>query len=111
MAMTNPLYAPGDVVYLRESAAMGFLEAVKISGAHIGKDGWQYSINASMSPPAGAYLDRRSGIGTQVLYYTEDEFVTVCDAYVLAEANAKLNYDRIKAQRQALCPDNPTAGT
>lgn len=112
MVTTKPLYGPGDVVYFRESAALGFIEAVKVSGVHLGKDGWQYSINASLSPPSpGVFLDRRSLVGTQVLLYTEDELVTVCDAYTLAEANAKLNYERLKAQRQALCPDNPTTGT
>jgi len=107
---TKPLYGLGDVVYLKESAALGFIEAVRIGGVHLGKDGWVYSISTSMVPPSpGMFLDRRSLVGTQILLYTEDELVTVCDAYVLAEANAKIQYERIKAQRQALCPDNPTA--
>jgi hypothetical protein len=112
MATSTPLYGYGQVVYLRESAALGFIEPVKISGVHLGKDGWLYTINATLSPPSpGGFGDRRSLVNTQLLYYSEGEFVLVCDAYLLAEANAKLNYERIKTQRQALCPDNPTAGT
>jgi hypothetical protein len=112
MATSIPLYEFGQVVYLRESAATGFIEPVKISGVHRGKDGWLYTINVTMSPPSsGGFGDRRSMVNTQLLYYSESEFVTVCDAYLLAEANAKLAYDRIKAQRRALCPDEPTSGT
>lgn len=104
-------YNPGDVVYLRESAAIGTLEAVKISGAHLGQNGWMYSINSSLGPPSmGGAMERRSQISTQTLYYTEDEFLLLCDALVLVEANAKAAYERAKAQRQQFCPDNPTEG-
>ncbi len=107
--MTSPTYAVNDIVYLKESAALGHLEAVKISGVHSGQNGWMYTINASMSPPSvGAYQDRRSMISTQILYFTESEFVPFCDALVLVETSAKLNYDNAKAQRQLHCPDNPT---
>lgn len=109
--MTNPLYDYGEVVYLRESAAMGSLEAVKISGAHLGQNGWMYSINSSLSPASmGGHPDRRSHVSTQTLYYSEDEFLSLCDALVLVEANTKAAYERAKAQRQAFCPDNPTQG-
>lgn len=108
--MSNPAYTVGDVVYIKESAALGSLEAVRIYGVHLGQNGWMYSINVSMAPPSfgGGGLDRRSQIGTQTLYYTEDEFLLLCDAVVLVEANAKASYERAKAQRQIYCPDNPT---
>lgn len=111
--MNNPKYTFGSVVYLKESAALGFLEAVTISGVHATSNSWLYTINASLSPPSpGNYLDRRSMVNTQQLYYSEDEFVTKCDAYVLAEANAKATYDRIKATRRTFCPDlEITSGT
>lgn len=110
--MAAPTYSYGQVVYLRESAALGILEAMRISGVHQGKDGWLYTVNASLSPPTpGSFADRRSLVSTQVLYYSESEFVSLCDAYLLAEANAKRRYDQIKAQRQVYCPDEPTSGT
>ncbi len=110
MATTSsPLYGIGDVVYFRESAALGFLEAVRISGATLRFGGWLYTINANMRPPtAGSFHDRRSLVSTEVMYYSESELVVLCEAMILAEANAKRAYDRIKAQRQLHCPDSPT---
>ncbi len=107
--MATNKYDFNQVVYFRESAANGFIEAVRISGVHLGKDGWLYTINASLTPPSGGiFTDRRSRVNTQILHYSESELVTVCEAYVLAEASAKLTYDRIKAQRESLCPDTGT---
>ncbi len=107
--MSNPKYEVGEVLYIKESAALGFLEAIRISGIHSGQNGWMYTINAGMSPPSvGGYQDRRSMISTQTLYFTEDEFLPICDAVVLVEANAKAAYERAKLQRQQFCPDNPT---
>jgi len=106
MAINPPLYGPGDTAYFKESAAIGVLEAVRISGAHLGQNGWVYSVNATMSPPSvGGYQERRSQISTQIIYYTEDEFLSLCDAMLLVEANAKLAYDRAKNMRQLHCPD------
>lgn len=105
--MTNK-YSPGDVVYLKESAAIGFLEPAKIHGAHLGQNGWMYSVNNAIM--FGGATERRSNINTQTIYYTEDEFLLLGDALVLVEANAKAAYDRAKAQRQQFYPDNPTVG-
>lgn len=104
--MTNPTFAYGDVVYLKESAAIGYLEAVKIAGLHYGQNGWLYSIAASFNPSSpGVVQERRSLIGTQTLYYSEDELVVHRDALVLAEANAKTQFERLRAQRQELYPE------
>ncbi len=109
--MTNPLYDMSTTVYLRESAALGKLEPMRINGIHLGQAGWMYSVGAAMSPPsAGGPLDRRSNVNTAVLYYSESEFLTLCDALVLVEANAKSAYDRAKSQRQSYCPDELTSG-
>jgi hypothetical protein len=47
-----------------------------------------------------------------ILYFSEDEFVTVCDAQLLVEANLQAQLSRIQAQRAALCSvaDDITAG-
>jgi hypothetical protein len=109
MATISPKFGVGDSVYFKESAALGFIEATRVSGVHLGQNGWLYTTATTLSPPSpGAYQDRRSLVGTQILYYTEDELCDKCEALILAEANAKRNYDRIKAQRQAICPDSPT---
>lgn len=104
--MAENLYSPGDVVYLKESAAIGKIEAVRINQVVLNNDGWVYSIkdNSSIGAP-GSYSERRSLVSTQVPYFSEDEFVTVCEAYLLAETSVKALYDKIRAQRIALCGD------
>lgn len=97
-------YGIGDVVYLREPAALGQLEAVKISGVQLVSAGWVYTISVRNGPPDGALGDRRSGIGHQILYFSEDEFLSLHDALVLIEANALAAYNRAVAQRQAMFP-------
>jgi hypothetical protein len=104
----NPLYDVGDIIYLRESAALGILEAMRIGGVHRTAGGWVYSITTGQGPISGG-LDHRSKVGTQILYYSENEFLNHCDALLLVEANTKAAYLRAKAQRQIYCPDNPTS--
>lgn len=113
--MAAPKYNVKDVVYLRESAAMGSLEAVRISGIHKTSGDWVYSVAAGtigvVAPPV--YGDRISAISGATLYYTEDELLPICDAIVLVEANALERFKTVRAQRVAICPTiiNPTAGT
>jgi hypothetical protein len=107
-----PLYSPGDILYLRESAALGFLEAVQVSGLTYGPNGWIYTIAARAGQPTAPSHrgDRITAVQGMVLYFSEDEFVPVCDAQALVEANLQAQLDRIQAQRAALCPDDVTAG-
>lgn len=107
--MTNPLYDYGDVVYFRESAALGFIEASKISGVHRTQNGWIYSLNTRLTPMSGG-VERRSQIGTQQLMYSEDELVTKCEAFRLAEANAERVLNSLRTQRIALCGDSTESG-
>ncbi len=103
-------YKVHDIAYIKESAALGFIEAVKISGVHMYKDGWVYTISSMVANPqhASTYGDRVSFVHGQILYYSEDEFVSHCDALALAEANAQRNLERIQAQRLAICPTDLT---
>lgn len=107
-----PLYDVGDVVYLRESAALGFLEAVRISGVMRAKGTWMYSVSARAPGPTAVthHGDRINSVAAMILYFTESEFVPVCDALALAEANAQRQLQRLQAQRASLCVE-PTAGT
>lgn len=111
--MIPPTYDINDVVYLRESAALGFLEAVRITGVHKYKDGWVYTIGSRVADPRhpATFGDRISHVHAQTLYFSEDELVTHCDALLLAEANAMNMLQRIQSQKLAVCPTEPTAGT
>jgi hypothetical protein len=83
----KPAYEINDIVYLRESAALGFLEPVRISG--ISKRGleWVYSVYAGVAGAvsAGLYGDRRSYVHGGELLFTESEFVTEYQAMTLSK--------------------------
>lgn len=106
----GPAYSPGDIVYLRESAALGFLEAMQIGGIMYGPNGWLYTVVAKAGQLAAPtyYGDRISAVNASLLYFSEDEFVTVCDAQLLVEANLNSQLRRIQLQRAAQCPDITT---
>lgn len=104
---TQPLYDLNDVVYLKESAALGFLEAVTIGGIRLTSEGWSYTIKARASlPQAPSFMgDRISAVHGATLYFSEDEFVDKCDALALVEANLQRQLDRVQAQRESACAD------
>jgi len=111
MAINPPLYEPGNILYLRESAALGFLEAVRISGMSYGPNGWIYTITAKGGLPSSTSFqgDRITAVQGMILYFSEDEFVSVCDAQALVEVNLQASLDRIQAQRASQCPDEVTS--
>lgn len=104
--MQLPKYAPNDVVYFRESAAIGHLEAVTISGLSYYNGKWMYAIRAGrlLPTPVAQYGDRISMVNGQILQFSEEELIPICEALALAEANAILTLNRIQVQRAGLCP-------
>jgi len=106
----TPLYDFNDIVYLRESAALGFIEPVRIAGISKVANTWTYTISMSVSQPTPVshYGDRIHRVQGSVLYFTEEEFVLLCDALELAEANAQKQLDNLQAQRASLCDTEPT---
>lgn len=105
--MDIPKYDINDIVYLRESAALGFLEAVRINGLTKRDNDWVYSIYAGTVGAANAnlYGDRRSLINGSLLYFTENEFVTEYEAMVLTKANLERQLDSIDRQIQSKYPN------
>lgn len=106
MTIEPPIYEEGDTAYLKESAALGFLEAVTISGITRDKGKWLYAIRAGVSRPTAPshYGDRASLVNAKTLFFTESELISVCDALALAEANAQRVLDRLQAQKASICP-------
>ena len=107
MPTTNPIFNVDDVVYLRESAALGFLEALKIGEIRSSADNyvWLYGIAAKTSGvqvPA-QFGDRINLAPEATLYFTEEELVTVCDALTLSEENLKRQLASIQLQKSSLC--------
>ena len=112
MPIETPLYDIDEVVYLKESAALGFLEAMRISGISRTKGEWIYSVAARAPGPTAVshHGDRITAVQGMILYFNESEFVLLCDALALAEANAQRQLTKLQAQRANLCVE-PTAGT
>lgn len=102
--MAPPTYSVGDVKYVRESAALGFLEAVKINSITMMNGIWVYSIQQSPSQPLSPnlYGDRTSLINGSVLYFTADELIDLCTALSLAEDKAQSNLANIQSQKNKL---------
>ena len=107
MPTTNPIFNVNDVVYLRESAALGFLEALKIGEIRSSSDdsAWLYGMAVKTTGiQVPAQFGDRIGLAPEaVLYFTEDELVTVCDALILSEENLKRQLASIQLQKSSLC--------
>lgn len=106
--MAAPAYEVGDVVYLRESAAIGHLEAVRISGIMRNGASWLYSVSASLSSPlhASHYGDKILHVNSKLLHFTEAEFVTKCEALSLARDNVSAMLDNLDAQIANQCEED-----
>jgi len=99
--MSSPTYTINQTVYLKESAALGRLEAMRISGVfQIASGDWLYTCYAGYRPGylAGYMGDRYAIAQGAVLQFSESEFVTYQEALVLAEANAMRNLADIQAK-------------
>jgi len=88
------------------------LEAVRVSGISRANGTWIYSISAKAPQPTAVshHGDRITAVAGMILYFTESDFVPLCDALSLAEANAARQLAQIQAQRASICIE-PTAGT
>lgn len=97
----NPKYDLNTVVYFKTSAARGFLEPVKIGIIAKVTTGWVYGITYRAAEPiTPSVFGDRINIGRlnpQTIYYTEDEFVTYCEALGLAEAYLSTQLASIQA--------------
>lgn len=103
--MNSPTYNINEVVYLKESAAKGFLEAVRIAGVTLGKSGWIYTVSYNASRPINAptYGDRIVANRSSAVYYTADEFLNHCAALNMMLTYHQTAVDNISAQIESLC--------
>jgi hypothetical protein len=89
-----------DIIYLRESAALGFMEAVRISGIYQRGSEWLYTIYAGIAGAANAnyYGDRRTLVNGSILHFTESELVSEYDALMLTKANLERQLSKVEQQ-------------
>lgn len=86
--MAEPLFELNSTVYLKESAAAGFLEAVKVDTVQKRATEWVYSVRFNPKLPTSALFgDRITYHNPGVVYYNESELVSYCDALELVENN------------------------
>jgi hypothetical protein len=97
--MTNPKYKVDDIVYLRSSAVIGFLETAKISGLHTHQGQWIYTIYAGGPTvvPNSTYGDRKSLLDKTTMYFSESEFVSLCEALPMMRAHLQDRLNKIDA--------------
>lgn len=105
MSYAAPIYESGNVVYMRESAVVGFIEPHTISGVIRGQNGWVYTVVARPNHPAHAphFGERRSMVNGATLYFQECEFVDLCEALTLAESYHLRQLINIRSRLHTYC--------
>ena len=98
---TSPGYSISDVVYLRASAALGYLESYRVDGIVYDEitSAWKYRIDITAAQGAGFTVGHTNDLRAErILYFTESELMTGCDAMTLVETNFTSRLARIQAQ-------------
>ncbi len=96
--MATTLYNIGDVVYLRESAGLGFLESIKVSAIYIPTTTRvvYYSTTYKNNPCSVTFGDRITHVDNPLMYFEEDELITYELALSLVEANTSAKLAQIQ---------------
>ena len=113
MAHKTPLYDIDDVVYLKSSAARGFLEPLRVSGIAFDRtsNSWIYRIRIESRAPRGQTVGDFNDLKKEIPFsLSQGELVTFCEAIELAETNLTNALTRIQSLRADQCSED-TAGT
>lgn len=88
MATPTAKYEIDDIVYLTSSANIGFLEAYRIDAKKFvsSANTWAYKITILKHPPVQFTVQAANDLRKSPydVWYTENEFVTICNAIDLA---------------------------
>lgn len=103
----KPKYDPEEVVYLRESAAIGHLEAYKIVNAQFTASGSvAYVLDTPVrSPTVATFGDMVGPPKYGPLILEESALVTYCDAVDLALVAAQRIVASLQAKKTSYCSD------
>lgn len=96
--MATPAYEIGDSVYLRESAALGFLEHYNIASIYQPSLGRiiYYMVPNPARERGATFGDQITHMSRPILYFEEDELITYAEAIQLAKANAQAQLQRLQ---------------
>ena len=108
MQFQKPTYNPGDVVYLSESAAIGFIEAYRIVHAQFNADGTvAYVLDTSVkSPTVATFGDMVGPPRYAKLTINESDLVDYCGALTLAISALQSQLSSLQAKKDSICVDN-----
>lgn len=103
--MSNPIYKVGETTYLRSSAVLGFIEAVQISSVNSHNGNWIYTLSSgnAQPTPGNYYGDRRSLIDTSLTYFSESEFISLCEALELVKIYLEGKLTQINSAIETNC--------
>lgn len=101
---TKPTYNIGDVVYSKESAALGELDAFKIGSIHQKSPGvWVYQFYINKRPPDQQTVEDRIDLRTTSnLFFEESDLINLCGALHLAITNVQARINKVFV-RQQIC--------
>lgn len=104
MTRAAPRYQIDEVVYLRASAALGELESYRVGAVQDRGIGWVYQIFIDSRPPAEWTLGDRIDLKEErLLFFTEEELVSLCEALDLAATALAGTIARVKSQIDDFC--------
>lgn len=110
-----PIYNQGDTVYLRDSAALGFLEAYIVKSIVHRPDGLiHYYLSTHLKPPTANMTmgDRNTGRVLRQITFYESDLISYCEALVLAIENTEKQLASLQAQYVISgCAGEGTEGT
>lgn len=104
----NPIYKVNDVVYLIESAKVGFVESYRVSEVRQDSTGaWLYKISVNPRAPIGGptFGDRLTLKTSLDFELRESELCDYCTALNFALIAARAQVIRLEALKSTHCPD------
>jgi len=106
--MSLPIYQVDDIVYLIESANVGFIESYRITGVRQDSAGWWYNISVEARAPVGGqtYGDRITLRRDLDFELQEASLCDYCTAVGRALAAARAQVARLEALYAAQCEDS-----
>jgi len=106
--VASPQYSVGDIVYLRKSANVGFIEAYKVDGVRQDSSGiWFYKIEIPAQPGTDRTFGDRISLRNGVVFeLAEHELCTYCEALNIAIAAVRNNLNTLTALWEQHCSES-----
>jgi hypothetical protein len=103
----------GDLVYLRSSAQIGFLESYRVTEVFQAvRNRWLYRVDIDQKPPSsqtvGDQIDLKSGTR---LIFDEDELLVFCEAQTIIVDFLRRRLTAEQARLDARCPSVGSTGS